>query len=183
MSRLTLVFIAVCVALSVALVLADEEEAKPKYMGMKACKGCHGKDSIGNQYKIWKEGPHANTYTQLAEDAGKKVAEKAGVKGDPQKAKECLECHVTAYGVDKAQLDKGFKVEEGVTCEACHGPGEKYKKTHIKKKDEAKKQGFILKPDEKSCKVCHNKKSPTYKEFKYEEKLKAIAHPNPKKEK
>jgi hypothetical protein len=176
MSRLTLVFIAVCVALSVALVLADEEK-KPKYVGMKGCKGCHGRDKIGNQYKIWSEGPHAKTYTQLGEKAGKEVAEKAGVKGDPQKAKECLECHVTAYGVDKEQLDKGYKAEEGVTCEACHGPGEKYKRTHIKKKDDAKKQGFVLKPDEKSCKVCHNKKSPTYKEFKYDEKVKKIAHP------
>jgi len=181
MSRLAIVFIAVCVALSVAFVLADED-AKPKYVGTKACKGCHGKDNIGNQYKIWSEGPHAKTYTELGEKAAKDVAEKAGVKDDPQKAKECLVCHVTAYGVDKEQLDSGYSAEEGVTCEACHGPGSEYKKTHIKKKDDAKKQGFVAKPDEKSCKVCHNEKSPTYKEFKFDEKVKKIAHPNPKKE-
>jgi hypothetical protein len=171
-----------CLALSVALVLADEEKG-PKYLGNKACKGCHGKDSIGNQYKIWSEGPHAKTYTELAEDEGKKVANKAGVDCDPQKAKECLECHITAYGVDKERLTDNYKIEEGITCEACHGPASEYKKTHIRKKDEAKKGGFIAKPDEDSCKVCHNKKSPTYKEFDFKKKLEKIAHPNPKKKK
>ena len=38
----------------------------------------------------------------------------------------------------------------------------------------------LLKPTKELCVTCHNKKSPTYKEFVYEEAVKKIAHPLPK---
>ena len=47
---------------------------------------------------------------------------KAGVSGDPQKADACLKCHVTAHGVAAAQKDPTFTIDDGVGCEACHGP-------------------------------------------------------------
>lgn len=187
MNRILLVVLALfglCVVLSVAFVQADddEEESEPEYLGMKGCKICHKSSKRGNQYEKWEKGPHSGTYTQLASEESKKIAEKAGVKGDPQEADECLECHITAFGVDKKLLGKGYKKEEGITCEACHGPGSDYKSSHKKEAtlEDAKKAGFVAKPDEESCKKCHNKKSPTFKEFKYEEKLKEIAHPRPK---
>jgi hypothetical protein len=185
MSRRALVLLAVfglCVALSIALVLADDEEkSEPKYLGMKGCKTCHKMKKVGNQYNKWKNGPHAKTYTQLAGEESKKIAKEAGVTGDPQEADECLKCHITAFGVEEGRLSKNYKKEEGVTCEACHGPGSDYKGSHKKKgkQEDAKKAGFVAKPDEESCKKCHNKESPTYKEFKYDEKVKEIAHSMP----
>ena len=180
MSRMALVLLGFCVVLSVALVMADEE---PQYLGVAGCKTCHKSKKKGDQYGIWSKGPHAKTYTELGEEKGKEVAKKAGVEGDPQKEEKCLKCHVTAYGVAKERLSSKFKIEEGVTCEACHGPGSGYKKPHYKegKEEDAKKAGFIAKPDEKSCKKCHNEESPTYKEFKFDEKFKKIAHPVPEK--
>ena len=180
MSRVALIVVGACVVLSFALVIAEDE---PSYLGMAGCKSCHKGKKTGNQYKSWSEGPHARTYTQLANEESKKIAKKAGVEGDPQKADKCLKCHITAFGVAEARLSSKYKKEEGVTCEACHGPGSGYKKIHYKegKEEASKKAAFVAKPDEKSCKVCHNPESPTYKEFKYDEKVKAIAHPVPKK--
>ena len=39
----------------------------------------------------------------------------------------------------------------------------------------------LMQPTEAVCKTCHNADSPTYKEFKYEEAVKKVAHPLPKK--
>ncbi|MDQ7053400.1 MAG: hypothetical protein Q9P14_11070 [candidate division KSB1 bacterium] len=40
----------------------------------------------------------------------------------------------------------------------------------------------LIKPDEKTCKNCHNEKSPTFKEFDYGEKFyEKIKHEKPKK--
>lgn len=177
MSRVMLALLGLCVVFSVVLVMADEE---PNYLGVSGCKICHKGEKKGDQFGIWSKGPHAKTYTQLAEEHSKEIAKKAGVEGDPQKAEKCLKCHVTAYGVPKERLDKKYSAEEGITCEACHGPGSGYKKSHIKDKEGAEKAGFVAKPDAESCKKCHNEESPTYKEFNYEEKVKKIAHPRPK---
>jgi hypothetical protein len=73
-------------------------------------------------------------------------------------------------------------MEEGVSCEQCHGAGSVYKSnTIMKDRAKALASGMIV-PDEKTCITCHNDKSPTFKEFKYEESVKKIAHPRPKAE-
>ena len=112
------------------------------------------------------------------------AAEKAGIKGDPQQAAECLVCHVTAYNAPAAQKEATLTMEEGVSCEACHGAGSEYKSMKVMKDitaGKAKRADFgLIAPDEAVCKTCHNPKSPTYKEFKFEEAVKKIAHPLPK---
>lgn len=178
MSRGVVVLVAVCIALSVALALAGGDK---QYIGVAKCKMCHKKAKVGNQYGKWSKGPHAKTYTELAEPKSKEIAKKAGVKGDPQKAPKCLKCHVSAYGLAKERYGKKYTQEEGVSCEACHGAASGYKTSHIKKKAAAKKAGLIVSPDEASCKKCHNPESPTYKKFNFKEKKKKIAHPMPKK--
>jgi len=178
MSRLLFAVLSICVVFSMAIVIAADEGS---YIGFAKCKGCHKSSKVGNQTAAWEKGPHAGTYTQLASDESKEIAKKAGVEGDPQKSEKCLKCHITAYGVADERKADTLTMEEGISCEACHGAGSKYKTLHIKKKDAAKEAGFIVKPTEESCKKCHNPESPTYKEFKYEEKLKKIAHPKPAK--
>jgi hypothetical protein len=162
---------------SVVLVTAEDDT---EYIGVSGCKTCHKSSKRGDQYTKWSEGPHAKTWTELGNDESKKIAEEAGVEGDPQQAEKCLKCHVTAYGVADERKGSKYDIEEGVTCEACHGAGSGYKTSHIKKKDEAKEAGFVAKPDADSCKKCHNEESPTYKEFDYDTKVKEIAHPLPK---
>ena len=95
-------------------------------------------------------------------------------------APECLECHVTGYKADKA-LTAALKVEDGVQCEACHGPGSDYKSIPVMKdKAKAEAAGLVLSVDDpKLCTQCHNSKSPTFKEFNYKASWDKIKHPIP----
>jgi len=159
-----------------------KEEAKPKYLGMSKCKTCHKGEKRGDQYKIWALSDHAKAYSDLATDKSKELAKKQEIE-DPQKSEKCLKCHTTGYGEAKERFEDSFKIEEGVSCEACHGAASEYIKIHAKDKEEAKKKGLIAKPGEELCKKCHNTDSPTYKEFKFDEAKKKIEHPIPKEEK
>jgi len=158
-----------------------QEAPKFKYIGASKCKMCHNKAKTGKQFSLWQERGHAKAFETLATDLSKQVAAKAGVKGDPQQAKECLVCHVTAYNAPAAQKEATLTMEEGVSCEACHGPGSEYKNMKVMKDiyaGTAKGADFgLIEPTKELCVTCHNPKSPTYKEFIFEEAVKKIAHP------
>lgn len=155
----------------------------PQYIGVKKCKMCHNSKRSGAQYKIWEGTPHAKAYETLGTEEAKAVAKKMGID-DPQKSDKCLVCHVTGYGKDKSMFASSFKMEEGVGCEACHGPGSEYKSMKVMKgiyKGELKAEDYgLLMPDENHCKTCHNEKSPTYKKFDFKTFWEKIAHPVPK---
>ncbi|MEJ2593839.1 MAG: multiheme c-type cytochrome [bacterium] len=137
------------------------------YIGAAKCKVCHNKASTGAQYKIWLEGPHANAMNSLSAEEAK----------DPK----CIKCHATAGHADPNFI-AGLKMDEGVSCESCHGPGSGYKSnTVMKSREKSLEKGLIL-PTEEVCVKCHNEESPTFKGFDYAEYVKKIAHPNPAKE-
>ncbi len=161
-------------------------QAAPRFVGAEKCKICHNRKDQVNQYEIWSHSKHANAYATLATPKAKELAAKAGVKGDPQKAAECVECHVTGYGLDTSHFAASFVREAGVQCEACHGPGSEYKSPSIMSsakyasgREEQHKQalnaGLVI-PDEKTCVKCHNKRSPAYKEFEFKEFYERIKH-------
>ncbi len=137
------------------------------YIGAGKCKPCHNSAAKGEQYKQWASTPHANAMKSL--------------KGDELKNPKCLKCHSTAAAVSE-KLRETITIEEGVSCESCHGPGSAYKTIPIMK-DRAKSiaNGLII-PDEKLCKTCHNAESPTFKGFDYKTAFAKITHPRPKAE-
>jgi hypothetical protein len=150
------------------------------YVGAEKCKMCHNSPAKGAQFTKWSQSTHARAYATLATEEAKKIAAAKGI-ADPQKADECLRCHVTGHGAPAAKLTEKYKKEEGVTCEACHGPGGDYWKMEVMK-DRAKSiaAGMIV-PTEETCKGCHNPENPTFKGFDYAAALAKIAHPNPQK--
>ena len=159
------------------------DKASPKtafsYVGLKKCKPCH----LKHQYNQWKDDPHAKAYTELASPKSLEVAKKLGLKEEPQKSAQCLSCHVTGYEV-AADLKKDVTLEEGVSCEGCHGPGSAYWPMSVMKdlvagKADPKAVGLWAQTEE-SCKKCHNQKSPTYKPFDFKKASLVIAHPYPK---
>ena len=152
------------------------------FIGAEKCKICHKTPKQGEQYPIWLKGPHAKAYEILAGEEAKAIAKERGIE-DPQSAAECLKCHVTAHGVDEKYLGPKYNISEGVSCESCHGAGQDYSK---RKTMIAIFEGEIdpasvglIKPDEKVCVQCHNKESPTHKEFAFDQMAKKIAHPIP----
>lgn len=150
-----------------------------KYVGVKACSKCHKSEKIGNQFAKWQEMGHSKAFKTLQGDKAKEAGKKVGVD-DPSKSDKCLKCHVTAFGVDKGLIEADFDPQDGIQCESCHGPGGDYRKKSIMKdKEQAKKNGLIM-PDEAVCVKCHNKESPFYKEFDFKKFAAKIAHPVPK---
>jgi len=150
-----------------------------KYIGASKCKMCHLKPATGDQYNAWLKGPHAGAMKTLAGEEAKKIAAEKGI-ADPTTDPACINCHSTVAGVD-AKLVATAKMDEGVSCESCHGPGSMYKGASVMKNQaQALAKGMIL-PTEEVCKTCHNEKSPTFKSFNYAEMAAKIAHPTPDK--
>lgn len=172
----------VVVALVAIVLLAFMSTSAPaeeyNYVGVKGCKACHMSAKIGKQYSIWEQQKHAKAYETLAGDEAKKIGAEKGI-ANPQESPDCLKCHVTGYGLPPTRFEATYKMEDGVTCEACHGPGSAYKKMQIMKDLEQAKQNGLIIPTEETCKKCHNSESPTFKSFNFDEMAKKIAHPIP----
>ncbi len=164
-----------------------KEEAKPpkespfrepehQYVGVKKCKICHKVKKIGGeQFQVWEKSKHAKAYETLGTEEAKKIAKERGID-NPQEDGRCLKCHTLAFGVDKKWVTEDVTKEEGVSCEACHGPGADYKdKKIMQDKQKAIEKGLVI-PNETTCTACHNSESPTYEEFKYEEFKEKIKH-------
>jgi len=165
------------VAMSVTSVAAERDAAN--YAGVKTCGICHKKEESGNQLGIWEKSPHAKAFETLGTPAAKEAGKKAGVE-DPQKSGKCLKCHSTAYNFTESVATEKIKVEDGVVCESCHGPGKKYMaKSTMEDRAKSIAAGMVY-PATESCKLCHNDQSPTWKGFNEEEMVKKIAHPDPK---
>lgn len=151
----------------------------PEFAGVKMCGMCHKKDDSGNQFAKWQASAHAKAFETLGTDKAKEIAKKAGID-DPQKSGKCLKCHSTAYNFTEAVVTEKVKVEDGVVCESCHGPGKKYMmKSAMEDKAKAVAAGLIAEP-KKQCVLCHNDKSPTFKGFDEKAMVEKIAHPDPK---
>ena len=163
----------------------SQEKKVLQYGGVATCKACHLTKKSGAQYKIWKAGPHAKALATLKTPEAKAAAKKLGIE-DPSTSDKCLKCHVTAYTVDASLKGPKLKMEEGVGCEACHGPGSEYKKRAIitgiwKGKLKAEDYGLIKPVTEKVCMTCHNEESPTFEKFYFKESYAKIVHLVPKK--
>jgi hypothetical protein len=152
------------------------------FVGSGKCKMCHNSEAKGAQFKKWSEGPHANAFATLGSDKAKEVAAAKGID-DPQKAPECLKCHVTGHGMAADKLTDKYNAEEGVGCESCHGAGGDYWKMSVMKDQAQSVAAGLVIPTEETCTGCHNPENPTHPGFNYEEYLAKIAHPNPKKAK
>ncbi len=172
-----------------------------EYIGNAKCKMCHKKEEKGAQYSKWEATSHAGAFETLKSEKATQIAKEKGIASDAWKAPECLKCHTTGFGAggyevkdeafwspvadDKvgAKAVKRMTGLQSVGCEACHGPGSKYKSKKVKQaiiagEKEASSVG-LLEVNEETCMTCHNEDSPTYKSFNYEERAAEIAHPIP----
>lgn len=154
----------------------DTTKVVHKYIGNTKCKMCHNTKTKGAIWDKWASTKHATAYATLANEESKKIAKEKSIK-DPQKDAKCLVCHVTGYG--QSTGDK-YSLEEGVGCEACHGPGEHYWSMKVMKDKKLALENGLVEPDEKLCATCHNKQSPTYQPMKFEEAYKLVEHHPPK---
>ena len=172
--------VAAMVALMSLVVALAAHAAEHKYVGVAKCSMCHKAEAKGNQFGVWTKSAHAKAFEVLAGEKALKIAKDKGLAKAPQESDECLKCHVTGWGKPAAAFEPTFKKEEGVSCEACHGPGSDYKAIPVMKDKKASLAAGLVIPDEKLCVGCHNKESPTFTAFVFKEAVAKIAHPVPK---
>ena len=154
--------------------------AEPVYVGAEVCGRCHDSRQR-DQINRWYLSPHASAYAALALPEAAEIARISGIEENPFSSPICLGCHATASDVEAWQIDPTFHIEDGVQCERCHGPGSGYMAAQVMFDPEAAQAAGLLKPDRRTCTVCHKEKGShtavlEVKPFNYDEALKRIAH-------
>jgi hypothetical protein len=111
-----------------------------KFYGVGACRKCHSpslekRDTnlvILTEYETWRtEDKHSAAYAALESPRGRRMAELLGKDGKPFEVTQetaCLSCHATNIPNDRR--GQGFSLKDGVSCDACHGPAEKWYYDH-----------------------------------------------------
>jgi hypothetical protein len=99
------------------------------------------KNRPGSEYTIWKsKDAHKKAYAALKKPDVKKnpawgnIAKNMGIAKAEEDVK-CLNCH--ALSVPDAKQGQSYDVTEGVTCDSCHGPSEKWREPHAQKHADA----------------------------------------------
>lgn len=117
-------------------------------VGPEGCKACHQA-----AWESWRETAHARAQESLPPRN----------RQDPR----CTVCHAP-------DLDKGVA---GVSCEACHGPGQAYAASYVMRDPELARAVGLAEGGEKTCLVCHTESAPSLGKFEYRRKLELIRHP------
>ena len=146
----------------------DAKAKGPKYASAAACGQCHRNRMMGDQWSVWKMSAHADAWAVLATAKAKEMASAKGI-ADAQRSPECLRCHTTSQS--GARLP-GFAADEGVGCEACHGPGSDYMAEAIMRDPRSAMAAGLQMPAAQACLRCHQTKG-----FDVEGGMKKIAHP------
>jgi cytochrome c554/c'-like protein len=116
-------------------------------VGPEGCKTCHLA-----AWESWRETAHARAQESLP----------------PRNRRDarCTPCHAP-------DQDKGVA---GVSCEACHGPGQAYAASYVMRDAELARAVGLVKGGEKTCLVCHTDSTPSLGRFEYRRKLELIRH-------
>lgn len=110
-----------------------------KTLGVASCASslCHGaietwRDSnvFQNEYVTWsRTDKHARAYTVLLNEKSKAIAKRLALPKPAHESDVCLDCHT--HNPKPAQRGAGFQLADGVACEACHGPADRWVKSHV----------------------------------------------------
>lgn len=146
----------------------DAKAQGHRYAGVMECGKCHRGAAQGNQWSVWRMSAHSGAWAVLGTAKAKEMAAGKGI-ADPQHSAECLKCHTTTQS--GARL-AGFTPDEGVGCEACHGPGSDYLPEAVMRDPRSAKLAGLEVPTRETCLRCHQEKS-----FDFDAALKKIAHP------
>ncbi len=108
-------------------------------MGVVNCANsvCHGsvqpmKDSdvLQTEYVTWSRvDRHARAYRVLSTEQAQRIARNLGLAKPANQEKICLDCH--AHNVPVALRGERFRLDDGVSCEACHGPSGRWLQSHV----------------------------------------------------
>ncbi len=150
----------------------------PQYVGSHICRKCHLGEEHGNQYLQWISSRHAAAYWRLATDWSLFLALQRPHFQDmknPREDDRCLLCHTSAAQDPNALFAVTYDEQEGVGCEACHGPGSEYLAPDVMSDRAAFLSAGGRIPGESTCQTCHRNPA----QFDYDEWWPRIAHGKP----
>ena len=111
-----------------------------KYLGPGSCAAaaCHGNiapqntSSVNqNEYSIWVvQDRHAIAFRSLQNPVSQRMGKLLGI-GKPEESPKCLTCH--ALYVPSSEKGRNFDLNDGVSCESCHGPSSLWLGNHTLK--------------------------------------------------
>jgi len=164
---------------------AAEVEPQLVYVGARICGECHAGPGVNYQYSKWLSSKHSQAYAALAQPEARRIARLSGVREDPQRAFACLGCHTTAAHAEQWQRDETYRIEDGVQCETCHGPGSAHVEEYRRPGPHSKERGRMEVPrKEQLCISCHGAKGSHVAvlktpAFDLEKAWREVAHPVP----
>jgi len=151
---LALAGVSLAVLFTSAVTVFSIKDTKDRvYLGNEWCSSCHKQ-----AYRLWIGSPHSRTWVQLHSKNAMPVGLAEGWKeGDPMPTEHryCLSCHAIGKALDQEERPENFHIEEGVQCEACHGPAGKVVKTASGRDSLVVDHQALIKPDESICLRCH----------------------------
>jgi hypothetical protein len=117
---------------------AAEPPAVPGlYLGPASCgsSNCHGsvrpRRVLGvrqDEYFIWQQQDrHAQAYEALFNERSAAIARNLRL-GAPSEQRVCLDCHALAVPAGRQQ--RRLEIEDGISCESCHGPASGWLESH-----------------------------------------------------
>jgi hypothetical protein len=121
------------------LVLAAPLSAQDgKFVGVASCAnaGCHGATAplnatriLQNEYYTWLNNDrHAHAYNVLFNERSARIAKNMRLRRKAYEESACLDCHSTY--VLPTMVSGRIDPEDGVQCEACHGPAGGWRNEH-----------------------------------------------------
>ncbi len=128
-----------------------ETRAAQTLTGSAQCRSCHESARSGEQFVIWKNGPHARAFSALDSDSAKAFLAKGTIRRD-----SCLSCHTTLGRPAANDAELGF-VHEGVGCERCHGPGSAYSSFNVMRDRDAFHANGGVSGSLQDCLQCHSR--------------------------
>lgn len=137
---------------------APSPRIKPVYIGAQACARCHATAASGHQFGKWMLAKHSRAWATLALPSSVEILRISGLRGAPQDQPVCLGCHAVAADAEPWQRDDDFRIEDGVQCEGCHGPGSEYANEKTMRDRKAAMMAGLRMPGERECMVCHIEK-------------------------
>jgi hypothetical protein len=168
-------------ARSPAAEVEDTASSGLRWQGAVSCSSsaCHGADGPAgakrSEYRTWLvHDKHARAYAVLFDDRSKRIEMNLKRIQDPDAARPesndlCLKCHVDPHYADRQhnpRISSEDLLNDGVGCESCHGPAEKWLSPHVtrawrQQSAQEKEERFGLRQTKrllergKACVVCH----------------------------
>ncbi len=131
---------ALCILACGNINAASAEDAPPKLVGSASCAtaACHGgltgHKFVGAEFPIWSaRDPHSRAYSELRNDLSQQMAELLKLPKPAHESAVCLNCHSPTTSSDsKLSSISGRVPLDGVDCEQCHGPAERWLTEHVR---------------------------------------------------